>query len=211
MEIKEIKHEYPNFSLDVANIKIEKNKIIGLVGENGSGKTTLMNILSGFLKANKSFNVIDYDIEKTLFVPSNVGVYDYLTVKEFCELVLNSSQNNINLHTLLHNLKLADKKNTLIEDLSQGMKKKISLINIFTENYDFLILDEPFNSIDMSYVYDLKRELKEFSKQTTILISSHILDTLNDLCDEFVYLKEGTIVKQFENTEKDILEREIFE
>ncbi|GAB2024438.1 hypothetical protein OfM1_05090 [Lactovum odontotermitis] len=211
MNIKNIKHEYPNFTLSINDLSVGENKIIGLVGENGSGKTTLMDLLSGFLKANRSFEVLDYQMDEILFIPSDLGTYEYLTVGEFCTLVLKSAQHPKELAELLNQLKLADKKDTLISDLSQGMKKKLSLINLFTENYKFLILDEPFNSIDMSYVYDLKKEIKKISERATVLISSHILDTLNDLCDEFIYLKDGAVLKQFENNDKNVLEREIFE
>lgn len=134
MNIRKIKHEYKKgFSLEIDNLEISSNKIIGLVGENGAGKTTLMSILSGFMKANKI--------------------------------------------------------------------------------YDLIILDEPFNSIDVKYIYKLKQLLQNIKQRgAIILISSHILDTLVDLCDEFVVLDSGKIKDTFTNTKtiKDMEER-IFE
>ncbi|WNZ98180.1 ATP-binding cassette domain-containing protein [Streptococcus iniae] len=70
------------------------------------------------------------------------------------------------------------KRNTQISDLSQGMTKKLSMVNIFINDYDLIILDEPFNSIDVNYIFQLKRLLLKLKKTTTIIISSHILDTL---------------------------------
>ena len=90
------------------------------------------------------------------------------------------------------------------------MSKKIALSPIFIRNFDFLILDEPFNSIDINYIFELKIYLKEISKDCAILISSHILDTLSDICDEFFIMKDGKIVKildkSTENLESEILE-----
>ncbi|XCY61554.1 AAA family ATPase [Streptococcus iniae] len=75
-------------------------------------------------------------------------------------------------------MQLQEKRNTQISDLSQGMTKKLSMVNIFINDYDLIILDEPFNSIDVNYIFQLKRLLLKLKKTTTIIISSHILDTL---------------------------------
>ena len=79
-------------------------------------------------------------------------------------------------------------------------------------DYSLVILDEPFNSVDVKYIYQLKKMLIELKKRTTILISSHILDTLNDICDNFVYLKNGEVIKTFSNNHDiTVLERELFD
>ncbi|MEW6855725.1 hypothetical protein ABG752_06865 [Streptococcus iniae] len=109
-------------------------------------------------------------------------------------------------------MQLQEKRNTQISDLSQGMTKKLSMVNIFINDYDLIILDEPFNSIDVNYIFQLKRLLLKLKKTTTIIISSHILDTLNDICDEYIYLKDGKVAKHMKNTGKiDELERELID
>jgi len=210
MLINQISHHFPAFTLDVANITLAANQIIGLVGANGSGKTTLMSLLAGFSKANGVFDVTAYNQEEIMFIPTYVGVYDMLSVYDFVELVSTYSKKKVDPVVVLEQLQLTDKKDEKLIMLSEGMRKKLTLVPLFTTDYKFVILDEPFNSIDMNYVYELKQQLRLLRKTTTILISSHILDTLNDLCDTFIYIKDGSIVKIFANTEKNVLEQELF-
>lgn len=212
MYIKKITHNYPSFCLDVSDVEIESNKIIGLIGENGAGKTTFMNLLANIEQSNGEFSVIDYEKIDILYIPSNLEPYEYMTVNEFVEVIRKYSKTNKSNVQILEFLELQNKKNTLISGLSQGMKKKLSLINIFIHDYQLIILDEPFNSVDVKYIYQLKKMMVELKSKSTILISSHILDTLNDICDEFVYLKDGKVYKKFENAGNiDSLERELFD
>lgn len=186
MFIRKINHKYKNFELDIENLEIENNKIIGLIGENGAGKTTLMDILSRMIKANTSFDVQDYNENDILYIPSQVSPYYFLTVSEFCKIVSEYSNSNKSSGEIINTLGLTEKKDTLISDLSEGMKKKLTLINILTGDYSLIIMDEPFNSIDLKYSYEIKKLILQLKENSTILISSHILDSLIDICDEFV-------------------------
>lgn len=212
MIIRRINHKYKNFELDIENLEIGNNKIIGLIGENGAGKTTLMDILSKMIKANASFDVQDYNENDILYIPSQVSPYYFLTVREFCKIVNEYSPSNKTSEDLIVELGLEDKKDTLISELSEGMKKKLTLINILTGDYSLIIMDEPFNSIDLKYSYEIKKLILQLKENSTILISSHILDSLIDICDEFVLLKNGNVKKVFVNSkDKKQLEDEIFE
>lgn len=212
MFIRKINHKYKNFELDIENLEIGNNKIIGLIGENGAGKTTLMDILSGMIKANASFDVQDYNENDILYIPSQVSPYYFLTVSEFCKIVKEYSNSDKSSEEIINTLGLTDKKDTLISDLSEGMKKKLTLINILTGDYSLIIMDEPFNSIDLKYSYEIKKLILQLKERSTILISSHILDSLIDICDEFVLLKNGNVKKVFVNSkDKKQLEDEIFE
>lgn len=212
MIIRRINHKYKNFELDIENLEIGNNKIIGLIGENGAGKTTLMDILSKMIKANASFDVQDYKENDILYIPSQVSPYYFLTVSEFCKIVNEYSPSSKTSEDLIVELGLEDKKDTLISDLSEGMKKKLTLINILTGDYPLIIMDEPFNSIDLKYSYEIKKLILQLKENSTILISSHILDSLIDICDEFVLLKNGKVKKVFVNSkDKKQLEDEIFE
>lgn len=212
MIIRRINHKYKNFELDIDNLEIGNNKIIGLIGENGAGKTTLMDILSKMIKANAGFDVQDYNEYDILYIPSQVSPYYFLTVNEFCKIVNEYSPSSKTSEDLLVELGLEDKKDTLISELSEGMKKKLTLINILTGDYSLIIMDEPFNSIDLKYSYEIKKLILQLKEKSTILISSHILDSLIDICDEFVLLKNGKVKKVFANSrDKKQLEDEIFE
>lgn len=214
MNIRKIKHEYKKgFSLEVENLEIPSNKIIGLVGENGAGKTTLMSILSGFMKANKVYEVETEKKEFTIgFIPSEIKIYDFLTVEEFVKLFVDFSSTEMSVDEIISLLEMEEKRKTSIDELSQGMQKKLTLIPIMTKKYDLIILDEPFNSIDVKYIYKLKQLLKNIKQNASVLISSHILDTLVDLCDDFIVLDAGRVKDTFENTKTITdMEERIFE
>lgn len=200
MYIKQIAHAYSNFRLQITDLKLPEGEIIGLLGENGAGKTTLMNMLSGYYEANQTFDVEDFDVDNILYIPSDLEPYPFLTVSEFVTLIINHTGGIKTAKQLISELNLKGKEDTRIEELSQGMRKKLSLISLFIRDIGLLILDEPFNSIDVTYITQLKSILRTFKGKTTILISSHILDTLNDLCDSFILLKNGEVAKTFANT-----------
>lgn len=209
MILKKLSHSFENFSIYVENINFDKGKIYALIGKNGAGKTTLMNAITNNLNLNGNIEM-DIDEDKILYIPTELNAYEFLTVKEFINLLLKHNDTNSNYDYVIEKLNLKNKENELIANLSQGMSKKIALSPIFIRNFDFLILDEPFNSIDINYIFELKIYLKEISKDCAILISSHILDTLSDICDEFFIMKDGKIVKildkNTENLESEILE-----
>lgn len=200
MYINQIAHAYSNFRLQINDLELPEGEIIGLLGENGAGKTTLMNMLSGYYEANQTFDVENFDVDNILYIPSDLEPYPFLTVSEFVTLIINHTGGIKTVEQLISELNLKGKEDTRIEELSQGMRKKLSLINLFIRDIGLLILDEPFNSIDVTYITQLKSILRAFKGKTTILISSHILDTLNDLCDSFVLLKNGKVDKIFANT-----------
>lgn len=209
MFLKKLDHSFKNFSIYIENLSFDTGNIYALIGKNGAGKTTLMNAITNNLSINGSIEM-DIDEDKILYIPSELTAYEFLTVKEFINLLLKYNETDVNYDYVVEKLNLKDKENELIANLSQGMNKKISLCPIFIRKFEFLILDEPFNSIDVAYISELKVFLKEISKKCTILISSHILDTLSDICDEFFIMKNGKIVKTLDkNTEK--LESEILE
>lgn len=214
IHINEVIHEFKSkFKIHIENLDFEENTIIGLVGENGAGKTTLMSILSGYLKANKSYNVYSKKENcSVLFIPSDTMLYEFLTVEELLRLVKKYSSTELDEKDMLKLLEIQDKAKCSIDELSLGMKKKLSLLPLFIKNYDVIILDEPFNSVDLGYIYKLKQILRDKKKECTIILSSHILETLADLCDSFVHISDGHIQKVFKNN-GDIqqIEGEIFD
>lgn len=212
MQIKKIHHRYKNFELEIGEINLPEKSVTGLVGANGAGKTTMMYLLSGMRKANVTMQAEGWNKEEILFIPSELEAYDYLTVKEFAEIVIKYSKGDANAEEILAELNLTEQKEMLISDLSQGMRKKLNLVPLFLKPYRLIILDEPFNSIDLEYVYQLKQLIRKKSAESAFLISSHILETLNDLCQEFILLEDGKVKKTFssQQTVKE-LESEIFD
>ncbi|WP_282919855.1 ATP-binding cassette domain-containing protein [Ignavigranum ruoffiae] len=212
LSITNIQHQYSHFELDVENLNLCENKVYGLIGRNGAGKTTFMDTLSGHIVANKKFKISNLSHDDILYIPSTSRPYTFLTVNEFSNLVIKYAGTESNSYEILNRLGLFEKKDERISNLSEGMIKKLSLIQLFIKPYPLILLDEPFNSIDIQYSYEIKKIINTLKSSSTIMVSSHIIDSLIDLCDEFILMESGKIKKRFiNNQDKKEIEGEIFD
>ena len=202
--------------LNDLNLSLVDKQIHGLVGENGAGKTTFFECLSHLESFEGSINIPN-DI-KIGYMPTSLYFYPNMKGFEYIEFCLSArklkiEKDKINDLNQLFDLPL----NEYAVEYSTGMKKKLALMALFLQNNDFYILDEPFNGLDLSASILLKQlviNLKE--NQKTILISSHIISSLTDICDQILYLKDGTIDQiyqpcDYERIEKDIISGDIKE
>jgi ABC-2 type transport system ATP-binding protein len=200
-----------NQVLSNINLTFEKGKVYGIVGENGSGKTTLFKCITGIEKHN---GIISSDLQP---LKDNIGYlqtepfyFSKITGREYIQLLCNARSKKI------ENL---DKKNIFELPLNQyassystGMKKKLALTAILLQENQYFIFDEPFNGVDIQsniIILDILRELKEIGK--TLIISSHIFSTLNDICDEILLLKNGQFSKHVYKEDFEKLEQEMRE
>jgi len=212
ISIENLKVSYAeNNVLKCVNLSIPSSSIHGLVGLNGSGKTTLLNTLYGLKEKQAgsiSYNSLPIEKSKIAYLESVNYFYPYITGKEYLRMFQTQNVNfNIDKWNELFELPL----NKLIEDYSTGMKKKLALMGVLCLNREILILDEPFNGVDLETVQKIKSlliKLKDSNK--TIIITSHILESLLSLCDLLSYLNNGII--QFSKERKDFgsVEKEIF-
>jgi ABC-2 type transport system ATP-binding protein len=176
------------------SLKIENATIHGLVGLNGSGKTTLLNTIYGIKKQTEGVvQIMGRERKRSLisYLETQNYFYPRITGKEYLKLISNKNPDfDINAWNDLFELPLKQ----LIDEYSTGMKKKLAMFGIISQNKIFLILDEPFNGIDLETVYKLKNLLQKLKLQgKTILITSHILESLIGLCDAISYLNNGKI------------------
>ena len=191
------------------NIDFEKGKVYGIVGENGAGKTTLFKCIAGLEtyegKINSSLNPIKNHLGLLLTEPF---FFQKITGKEYIQLLCNA-----------RNIKISNIENRNIFDLplnqyastySTGMKKKLALTAILLQANEYLILDEPFNGVDIQsniIITELIHKLKALNK--TIIISSHIFSTLSDTCNEIHLLHKGSFIKSVEKPDFPTLEKEM--
>lgn len=197
--------------LERLQLNLEFAKIHGLVGLNGAGKTTLLNTLYGF--KNKDSGLILYnDLPLKRIVVSYLETenfyYSNITGKEYLSLFQRLT-NDYNLDDWNKIFKLP--LNQLIDSYSTGMKKKLVLMAILKQDKEIVILDEPFNGLDIesSKVLSLIiARLKE--KGRTIIITSHILESLTNICDYIHYLDNKVISFTRDKNNYDNLENEIF-
>lgn len=212
ISIENLKVSYgENDVLKCLNLAIPSASIHGLVGLNGSGKTTLLNTIYGIKEKQAgsiSYNSLPVVKNKIAYLESSNYFYPYITGKEYLRMFQTQNLSfNIDKWNDLFELPL----NKLVEDYSTGMKKKLAFMGIICLNREILILDEPFNGVDLETVQKIKSllvKLKESNK--TIIITSHILESLLSLCDLLSYINNGII--QFSKERKDFssVEKEIF-
>lgn len=210
IKIDNLKVNYGNNNvLNELCLEISSNTIHGLVGLNGSGKTTLLNTIYGLKsKVLGTIQCNDEDIKRNdiAYLETINYFYPRITGKEYLNIF--KTQNpifDIDKWNTLFDLPL----NKLIDDYSTGMKKKLALMGIICLNREVLILDEPFNGIDLETVQKIKTLLLKLKTKKTIIITSHILESLLPICDSISYLNDGKIEftkkkKNFNEIENDI-------
>ena len=187
------------------SLKLEEGEIFGFIGPKGAGKSTtirlimnLINKTSGkVLIENKEFNKDDVEIkEKIGYLPSEIYLYDDLTVKEMLDYHESFYKKDIHKKRigLVKRFKLDETKK--IEDLSLGNLKKLGIILAFMHEPELLILDEPTSGLDpimQQVFYELLEEEKK--KGTTIFYSTHILSEISKICDRVGIIKDGCLLK----------------
>ena len=209
VEIKNLYKHYGKFvALNYLNLSIEKGELFGFVGPNGAGKTTTMRIISGLLRADGGEAVVDgvdatYDKRlkrKIGYMPDFFGVYDNLKAIEYMEFYasiygLTGKDATKMCLELMDLVNLSDKANMYVDGLSRGMKQRLCLARSLIHNPELLILDEPASGLDPRARFEMKgilRNLHDMGK--TIIISSHILSELAEMCTTIGIIDKGKMV-----------------
>ncbi|ART76748.1 ATP-binding cassette domain-containing protein [Sutcliffiella horikoshii] len=202
--------KYGKFTaLDSLNLKVDKGTVFGFVGHNGAGKSTTFSILSTLLAPTSGTAFVNgYDVTKNPkmvrkyigYMPDFFGVYDQFKTDEYLDfygasygIPLEERQKLI--PQLLELVNLTDKKDAYVDVLSRGMKQRLCLARALIHDPEVLILDEPASGLDPRARIEMReilRELKSMGK--TIMISSHILPELAEMCDEIGVINGGKLV-----------------
>ena len=211
-EIYELCKKYGKFTaLDSLSMNISENSIFGFVGPNGAGKTTTMKIMAGLLKADSgSIFVNGEDILKNMksirdkigYMPDFFGVYDDLKVTEYMDFYAGTyyipySERGELIDSLLEVVDLSNKKDAYVDALSRGMKQRLCLARSLIHDPELLILDEPASGLDPRARVEMKEILKRLREMgKTIIVSSHILPELAEMCSEIGIIDQGKLVTQ---------------
>lgn len=209
--IKNFNFKYTNkYVLNNINIQIKKGNCVGLLGSNGSGKTTLINCILGELKGEGNIEVLGKkpDIYSNKF-KENIGVVldndillDYLTLNEYLLYIgriYNIKENDLKekIDYWIKFFKMDDDRNRVLKFFSHGMRKKTQIISSLINNPKLIIIDEPTNGLDVEMIYLLKNIIKDLkNKEITILISTHIISFLEDVCDEVLIIDRGILKRK---------------
>ena len=210
LQIEGLTRRYGKFvALDHLDLTIETGTLHGFVGPNGAGKTTTMRILATLLPASEGKAWIDGMevsrqprlVRKMVgYMPDFFGVYDGLKVSEYLDFYarcygLRSQERTQMADQMLELVRLTDKREAYVDTLSRGMKQRLCLARSLMHNPSLLILDEPASGMDPRARAEMKsilRTLKDLGK--TVLISSHILHELAELCDAISIIDHGKLL-----------------
>lgn len=212
LTIKNLKKRYGRFyALDGLNLEVADGEFFGFVGPNGAGKTTTLKILSGLLMPDEGEICIDgqniySDREKLCrrigYVPDSFGVYDNLKVSEYMEFFascygITGLQARNRCRKLLEKVHLDEKEDFFVDGLSRGMKQRLCLARALIHEPSLLILDEPASGLDPRTRIDYMEFLKGLREEgKTLIISSHILSELSELCTSIGIIEQGHTVFQ---------------
>lgn len=196
-------------ALDGLALRIEPGELFGFVGPNGAGKTTTMRIISGLLRADVGeVMVAGVDArrepqglkEKIGYMPDFFGVYDNLKTLEYMEFFasiygIEGREAERLCLELLDLVNLADKAEFYVDGLSRGMKQRLCLARSLVHNPELLILDEPASGLDPRARFEMKGILKSLQEMgKTIIVSSHILPELAEMCNTIGIIEHGKMV-----------------
>ena len=221
IEVKNITKKYGSFTaVDNISFKIEEGEIIGLLGPNGAGKSTTMNMITGYIEPTEGeIKVEGYDISKKPkkakaqigYMPEGVPLYSDLTVKEFVTYMaelkkVDRKTRKEKVEKIIEQTGLKDVEKKLTRNLSRGYKQRVSMAGALVGEPKILILDEPTVGLDPKQITEIRALIKELGKTHTIILSSHILSEVSQICNKVIIINKGKIVAidTPENLEKKV-------
>lgn len=226
IEITNVTKKYGNFTaVDDISFTIQNGEIIGFLGPNGAGKSTTMNMITGYIEPTEgTITVNGYDIQKKPqkakkqigYMPEGVPLYQDLTVKEFVTYMaelkkVDKKVKKEEVEKALTETGIKDVEKKLIRNLSRGYKQRVSMAGALVGSPDVLILDEPTVGLDPKQITEIRSLIKELGKEHTVILSSHILSEVSQLCERVIIINKGKIVAidTPENLEKATQEKNI--
>ena len=220
IQLKNIDKKFKDkIALDNLSLEVKSGEIYGLLGANGAGKSTTLNLLLGFLKADKGeINMVDTNDnlviqqDKIGYIPENVNLYPYLTGVEnldYFSKLAGLKFNSEELYSFLIQCGLEESAfNKSISEYSKGMRQKVGIAIAYAKNAKIYLLDEPASGLDPLSSNELSMLLKKMSERgATILMASHDIFRVRETCHKIGILKKGSLVKEMYS--KDVSSREL--
>ncbi|MDR0919666.1 MAG: ABC transporter ATP-binding protein [Oscillospiraceae bacterium] len=189
------------------SFEIPDNEIIGFLGPNGAGKSTTMNIITGFLPATSgNVTVEGYNIQSQPkaakrqigYLPEFPPLYQDMKVKEYLKFVAGIKEVNRymvkkQIADVMEQLKITDRADQIIKSLSKGFKQRVGFAQALLGSPKILILDEPTVGLDPSQIIEVRALIKELKKTHSVILSTHILQEVEAVCDRVIIIAEGEI------------------
>lgn len=222
IQVENITKKYGSFvAVDNINFEIEEGEVVGFLGPNGAGKSTTMNMITGYIEPTSGRIIVDgYDISKKPrkakrqigYMPEGVPLYSDLTVKEFITYMAElkgvpKKEKKEKVQKVIKETGLTEVQNQLTKNISRGYKQRVSMAGALVSNPKVIILDEPTVGLDPKQVTEIRALIKELGKDHTVILSSHILSEVSQICNRVIIINKGKIVAidTPENLEKKVI------
>jgi len=209
IEVKNLVKKYGDHTaVDHLSFTVEKGQIYGFLGPNGAGKSTTMNIMTGYLGATDGEVLINgHDILKAPeaakksigYLPELPPLYMDMTVMEYLKFSaelkkIKKEDREAEIEKALKLVKLADVQDRLIKNLSKGYKQRVGLAQAILGFPEIIILDEPTVGLDPKQIIEIRELIRELAKEHTVILSSHILAEIREVCDYIMIISKGKLV-----------------
>ncbi len=210
LQVRNITKTYgPQKALDNVSLDIPRGQVVGLLGPNGAGKSTLMRSILGYLPTDSgSIHFDGQDIRsggdelksRMGYLPEHNPLYREMYVREFLDFMADlhgikgRKTRNEAVQNLIEKVGLTPEAHKPIDALSKGYKQRVGLAQAILHNPELLILDEPTSGLDPIQLKDVRTLIRSFGQNSTVILSTHILQEVEAMCDRVVIIKQGQIV-----------------
>lgn len=192
------------------SLDIERGKIVGLLGPNGAGKTTILRILTCYMQPTAGRVTVDgldcrtqaLEVRKRLgFLPENVPLYADLSVRAFLGFAgtikgVSGADLQREIDRVVEACGLQEHRKRLIKHLSKGLKQRVGLAQALLKDPPLLILDEPTTGLDPAQIIEVRNLIRDLGGERTVLLSTHILPEVSQLCERVIILHKGRVRKE---------------
>jgi ABC-2 type transport system ATP-binding protein len=209
IEVRNLTRNYGEFvAVQDVSFSIPQGQIVGLLGHNGAGKTTIMKVLTGFLEPTEgSFSIAGLDFaenrllvqEKIGYLPEHSSLYPDMTVMQYLEYAcklraIPEDSIGAAINSAIDRTELRDYALEKIDTLSKGYRQRLGVAQAIVHNPEILIMDEATSGLDPSQIEGMRRLFRELSKDATIILSTHIMQEVEAVCDRVIIISQGRLV-----------------
>ena len=195
-------------AVDNVSFEITNGEVVGLLGHNGAGKTTIMKMITGFIEPSSGFVEVDglvlgentVGIQKKIgYLPENCPVWpemrvtDYLIYQAKLHLVEEARIGSL-VSEAIRKTRLTEKATARIDTLSRGYRQRVGVAQALLHKPDILILDEPTNGLDPNQILQMRELIKELAKSSTVIVSTHVLQEVQAICERVLIMRGGQLV-----------------
>ena len=194
-------------ALNEVSFTINTGEVVGFLGPNGAGKSTMMKIITGFIPQTSGevyindANILENSLEiqkKIGYLPENNPLYLDMYIKEYLDFVAGiyniKKQKTKIINDIIEKVGLSPEIKKKIGALSKGYKQRVGLAQALIHNPDILILDEPTSGLDPNQIIEIRNLISDIGKEKTIMLSTHIMQEVEAICDKIIIIKKGQII-----------------